>query len=203
MARAGGCSRRPRIALGHEARRVEKKSPAAEAGLKEGDVITAVGETDIHRALDFQREMLDRKAGDKLDVTVRRDGKPLNISLVLGEVPEARKRPQQRRLGSPGPGICGPCPPTNSSRSSTPATAAAWWWPTFARTARPPNRESRRRRAGGHAHLGDRFAGQRVLYSQAARLQQYQPVKFFILRGNETLYGFMPVSLKVARQPVT
>ncbi len=26
------------------------------------------------------------------------------------------------------------------------------------------------------------------------------PVKFFILRGNETLYGFMPVSLKVARQ---
>ena len=27
------------------------------------------------------------------------------------------------------------------------------------------------------------------------------PVKFFILRGNETLYGFMPVSLKVARQP--
>ena len=27
------------------------------------------------------------------------------------------------------------------------------------------------------------------------------PVKFFILRGSETLYGFMPISLKVARQP--
>jgi serine protease Do len=27
------------------------------------------------------------------------------------------------------------------------------------------------------------------------------PVKFYILRGNETLYGFMSVGLKVARQP--
>jgi len=27
------------------------------------------------------------------------------------------------------------------------------------------------------------------------------PIKFFILRGNETLYGFMPINLKVARQP--
>ncbi len=27
------------------------------------------------------------------------------------------------------------------------------------------------------------------------------PVKFFILRGNETLFGFMPINLKVARQP--
>ena len=27
------------------------------------------------------------------------------------------------------------------------------------------------------------------------------PVKFFILRGDETLYGFMPINLKVARQP--
>ena len=26
------------------------------------------------------------------------------------------------------------------------------------------------------------------------------PVKFFILRGNETLYGYMPVSMKSTRQ---
>ena len=119
---------------------IEKKSPAAEAGLKEGDVVTAVGETEVHRALDFQREMLDRKAGEKLDLTVQRDGKPLNLSIVLGEIPDAARTANSRRLGSPGPGICGPCLPPSSSRSSTPATAAAWWWSTFARTARPPSR---------------------------------------------------------------
>ncbi|MGA2255583.1 MAG: trypsin-like peptidase domain-containing protein, partial [Thermoguttaceae bacterium] len=68
---------------------IEKKSPAAEAGLKEGDLITAVAETDIHRALDFQREMLDRKAGDKVELKVRRDGKSLNLTLVLGETPDS------------------------------------------------------------------------------------------------------------------
>ena len=43
---------------------VEAKSPAAEAGLAAGDVITAVDDAEIQRPLDFQRAMLDRKPGE-------------------------------------------------------------------------------------------------------------------------------------------
>ena len=180
---------------------IEKKSPAAEAGLKEGDVITAVGETEIHRALDFQREMLDRKAGDKLDVTVQRDGKSLNVSLVLGEIPDASR------------------------------TASTGAWETLGLELRAmPAAEFKQkfhtRYRGGLVVVdvrqnspaaeqgirsGDVLVGMHIWETVSLDNVAYilkrpdfnsiTPVKFFILRGNETLYGFMPVSLKVARQP--
>ncbi len=180
---------------------IEKKSPAAEAGLKEGDVITAVGETEIHRAVDFQREMLDRKAGDKIDVTVQRDGKSLNVSLVLGEIPDS------------------------------PQTANAGTWEVLGMELRAmPTAEFkqkfRTRYRGGLVVLdvrqnspaadqgirsGDVLVGMHIWETVSLDNVAYilkrpdfnsiTPVKFFILRGSETLYGFMPVSLKVARQP--
>ena len=69
---------------------VEAKSPAAEAGLVAGDVVTAVGDTEIQRPLDFQRAMLDRTPGETLRVTVRRAGNPLSLNLTLGKAPESR-----------------------------------------------------------------------------------------------------------------
>ena len=118
---------------------VEKKSPAAEAGLKEGDVVTAVGETEIHRALDFQREMLDRKAGDKLDVTVRRDGKSLTSASCWARLP-TRAKPAAIRPGKSWAWNCGPCPPTEFKQKFHTRYRGGLWWSTFARTARPPSR---------------------------------------------------------------
>ena len=33
--------------------------------------------------------MIDRKAGDKVELTVQRDGKPINVSVVLADTPDA------------------------------------------------------------------------------------------------------------------
>jgi serine protease Do len=73
--------------------RVEPKSPAAEAGLVAGDVITAVDDLKVERPLDFQRAMLDHRAGDLLQLTVRRakSAKALNISLTLGTHPDRQE----------------------------------------------------------------------------------------------------------------
>ena len=51
---------------------VEKSSPAADAGILSGDLITAAGETDVQRPLDFQRALLETVAGQQLPITVRR-----------------------------------------------------------------------------------------------------------------------------------
>ena len=180
---------------------IEKKSPAAEAGLKEGDVITAVGETEIHRALDFQREMLDRKAGDKLDVTVQRDGKSLNVSLVLGEIPDA-----SRTANSGAWEVLG------LELRAMPAAEFKQKFHTRYRgglvvaDVRQNSPAAEQGIRSGDVlvgmHIWETVSLDNVAYIlKRPDFNSITPVKFFILRGNETLYGFMPVSLKVARQP--
>ena len=78
---------------------VEAKSPAAEAGLKAGDVIIAVGDKEIQRPLDFQRAMLDRKPGE----TLRADGAAGGKSLSLEpHARPTRPKPEARRRSPPG-----------------------------------------------------------------------------------------------------
>ncbi len=179
---------------------IEKKSPAAEAGLKEGDVVTAVGPTEIHRALDFQREMLDRKADEKLDLTVRRDGKSLNLSLVLGKNPD-----------SPRTATAGAWEVLGLELRTMPAAEfkqkfrTAYHGGLVVVDVRPNSPAAEQGIRSGDVlvgmHIWETVSLDNVAYIlKRPDFNSITPVKFFILRGNETLYGFMPVSLKVARQ---
>lgn len=67
---------------------VAESSPAAKCGLKPGDVITAVGKSPVVRALDLERAMLGRKAGEEVEVTVSRDHQAVNVNLVLASAPK-------------------------------------------------------------------------------------------------------------------
>jgi serine protease Do len=180
---------------------VERKSPAAEAGLKEGDVVTAVGETEVHRALDFQREMLSRKTGDKVALTVQREGKALNLSVVLGDAPEA-----------------GPTADTGSwellglDLRTMPGDEFKQKFHTRYRGGLVVNRVRQNSPAADQGiRAGDVLVGMHIWETVSLDNVDYilrrpdfnsiNPVKFFILRGSETLYGFLPINLKVARQP--
>ena len=66
---------------------VEKESPAADSGLKAGDVITAVGSQEVSRPLDLERAMLGRKSGEKIEVAVKRHEQSVNVTLVLASLP--------------------------------------------------------------------------------------------------------------------
>ena len=67
---------------------VDKESPAAEVGLKSGDVITAVGKQEVVRPLDIERALLGRKAGEAVPLTVRRNDQSVKLTLKLGELPD-------------------------------------------------------------------------------------------------------------------
>ena len=71
--------------------RSKRASPAAEAGLEPGDVITSLGGVEIHRALDLQRAFLDRKPGDKIELALQRSGESITKSLTLATQPETQK----------------------------------------------------------------------------------------------------------------
>ena len=58
--------------------------PAAKAGVKEGDLITKVGDKAVLAVADYVAELSTKKAGDKVKITVQRDKETKLIEIVLG-----------------------------------------------------------------------------------------------------------------------
>ena len=56
---------------------------ASEAGLKEGDIITKVGEVSVNSTPQLQEQIGRFRPGDKVNVTVMRDGKERTFAVVL------------------------------------------------------------------------------------------------------------------------
>jgi hypothetical protein len=59
-------------------------SPAERAGLRQGDVIVAMNETEIADLYAFTDALRERRPGDEVRVTVLRDGARLTVRAVLG-----------------------------------------------------------------------------------------------------------------------
>jgi hypothetical protein len=66
---------------------VRAGSPAAKAGFRRGDVLTSFGGAAIKNLYDFTFALRDKKPGDKVEVTVMRDGKPITAMVELTNRP--------------------------------------------------------------------------------------------------------------------
>jgi hypothetical protein len=62
---------------------VKPASPAAKAGLKAGDILVQFGDKPIKNLYDFTDALRRSKVGDVVDVTVMREGKPVQASVKL------------------------------------------------------------------------------------------------------------------------
>jgi S1-C subfamily serine protease len=63
--------------------------PAAEAGVRVGDVVCGMGEAAVRHGLDFHIGLIDKKPGDELSFQVRRGDKELTMRARLTELPLA------------------------------------------------------------------------------------------------------------------
>ena len=63
-------------------------SPAAAAGLKEGDVILAINGENIETMTDLTRQMYKYKSGETVKLTILRSGAKKTINITLGEYQE-------------------------------------------------------------------------------------------------------------------
>jgi serine protease Do len=70
----------------------QKDSPAAQAGLKSGDVITAVNNAKVKDARDLARRIAGIVPGTDITISILRDGKPETISLKIGQMQESEIR---------------------------------------------------------------------------------------------------------------
>ncbi len=68
---------------------VAPDSPAARAGMRRADVVTAVGGRAMENGKALAREIGTMEPGDEVVVTVVRDGEPLEVAVKLGGWPDA------------------------------------------------------------------------------------------------------------------
>lgn len=184
---------KPRFVVGT----VRKASPADASGLLAGDIVTAVGDRRIQRSLDFERALLGHKSGDELDVQVRRKDETMRLKLALG-----------------GSGGSPQRAPTNADRT---------WEMLGLKLETAPQQVIRQVndhyngglkvlavRPDGPAaqqgiRRGDILVGMHkwetvsmenvAFILNSDEFAKAQPAKFYILRGSETLYGHLRVSV--------
>jgi serine protease Do len=77
-------------------------TPAAKAGLKAGDVITAVNGEPVASARELSRKIAGLKPGTRIDLSYLREGKPQTASVELGSLP-TEATAQNETLENSGP----------------------------------------------------------------------------------------------------
>jgi len=97
-------------ANGVEITEVAEDSPAADAGLEAGDVITEIDGDQVSSFTDLASVVADHEPGDEVDVTYERDGEPTTVTVTLGERPAVSNRP-----GVPGGSVPGGSVPGDDS----------------------------------------------------------------------------------------
>lgn len=67
---------------------VEPGSPAAEAGLQQGDVILSIDGTEITNAESLRAAIFERSIGDTLAFTIQRGADQMQVEVTAGRIPE-------------------------------------------------------------------------------------------------------------------
>jgi serine protease Do len=77
---------------------VDADGPAAKAGVKAGDLLMRVGTEDVATARALRQIVAKAAAGEELSVTVQREGRPLELKVVVdGPKPEPDRTPVRPR----------------------------------------------------------------------------------------------------------
>jgi serine protease Do len=172
---------------------VVRGSPFDKAGVRVGDTIVTVGSRTIERALDLERALIGRDTGTDVPVIVNRDGESRQLKLVMtlrstrpsGSVADDAWTSLGLRLQ--------PVPTSQfrqlSSRYRGGLKVVA------VREGSPADRQGIR--------SGDVLVGMHIWETITMENMSYilrhanaGQVKFYILRGDETLYGHLPVATR-------
>ena len=94
---------------------VSEGSPAAKAGLKQGDVIVEYDGRPVARAGDLPRAVAETPVGRAVSLKIVRDGAPVTLTATVGRLDEPREAKAEPAPGEPALGLSG--------RTLTPAVA--------------------------------------------------------------------------------
>ena len=180
-------------------------SPAAKSGLQRGDVVVRAGAMNVIDGVDLERAFLGHQAGTSVPVTVRRDGKMLTVRLTLQahsrtRTPAVAKANtfQERTWKMFGVHlkVINRDELVRHHGSEVLEHYNGGLQVTKIQKNGPANRNGIRRGdvlVGLHEWETVSIDNVRFVLEHP-QLSRFSPVKFYILRNRETLFGHLPVS---------
>jgi serine protease Do len=172
---------------------VRSESAAAKAGMQSGDIIATVGDRAIERGLDFELALLGRKRGEEIPVEVERDGETISLALVLADGKGIGDDIATRVWNDLGVKLA---PITDAEFRALGSRYRGGMRVMNVRQDSPAAQQGIRR---GDVlvgmHIWETVTMDNVTYIlDREDFVDFQPLKFFIIRGNETLYGHLRVA---------
>jgi serine protease Do len=170
-------------------RSVRQDSPAALVGIAPGDRIRSVGERRIQSRLDLERALLGRSEGERVSLTVQRNNEPLEVTLAMAPATQLKAASTFKTLGMEL------VPVTAESIRQ----AGSRYQGGLQVTAVTPNSSAARQgiRAGDilvGMHIWETLSLENVKYVlRSPEVSRAGTVKFYVVRGSQTLYGNLPV----------
>ena len=188
--------------------KVAQQSPAQSSGLRRGDKIDSIGGTPIERPLDIERALLGRRTGERVAVSITRNGQPLEVDLAV----VSRNTRMRTR---------------NAVAHASDSLAEATWDTLGLRLRRESTAVLRKLgvpyeggmrvvsvKANSSAaeqgvqqgdilvkvHRWDTASDSdvRLIVSHANKLADREPVKFYIVRGEDTYFGHIAIARRSA-----
>jgi serine protease Do len=169
---------------------VHRESPAATVGVREGDVITRVGDLPVATPLDIERALLGRKAGETVPMVVTRVGGPANIQLALAAARTQADQPESRLWKELGVRV------EAMATVEVQKLQSRYRGGLLVTAVRPDGPAADEGiRAGDMLvglHVWETISPDNVVYVlDRAQQEQLGPLKFYVLRGGETLFGHL------------
>jgi serine protease Do len=168
-------------------------SPAFTSGVRPGDMVLTLDKQRIARELDYQRVLLSHSPGDEVLMTVMRNGAETSLSLVLGEPANQELSVAERAWQVLGLRLTPS--PTQAVRQRS-SRYRGGMRVTAVRPGSPAGREGIR---DGDILVGlhkwETISLENIAYIlDSDEFTDAQPAKFYILRGNDTLFGQIRIS---------
>ena len=169
---------------------VHRRSPAESVGVKAGDRITRIGEIPVSRQLDVERALIGHKAGESVPVIMVRGGGEEQVDLPLAEIARDAESLDDRCWAEIGLRL------TPASTSKVQKLQARYRGGLVVTSVREGGPAAEQGIQEGDIlvglHVWETIAPDNVAYILDKAVEEHlNPIKFYVLRGRETLFGHM------------